>query len=98
MDDWGSLLPMASAILTVLWPDDFTVYDRRACGQIGGYQRLASRKRCDRVWDEYIEFKDAVRAAAPMDLSLRDADRNLFARSSAAQLSQQIRNGFKSSS
>ena len=31
MQTWGFLLPMASAILTVLWPEEFTVYDVRAC-------------------------------------------------------------------
>jgi hypothetical protein len=29
LEDWGFHLPMASAILTVLWPDFFTVYDVR---------------------------------------------------------------------
>ena len=30
--DYGFQLPMASAILTVLWPEEFTVYDVRAHG------------------------------------------------------------------
>ena len=32
MRDWGLRLPMASAILTILYPHEFTVYDRRVCG------------------------------------------------------------------
>jgi hypothetical protein len=31
--EWGFRLPMASAVLTVLWPEEFTVYDFRACEQ-----------------------------------------------------------------
>src|SRR3712207_6502297 len=32
MTDWGFRLPMGTAILTVLYPDEFTVYDVRVCG------------------------------------------------------------------
>jgi hypothetical protein len=29
IEEWAFLLPMATAILTVLWPDEFTVFDVR---------------------------------------------------------------------
>jgi hypothetical protein len=29
VEKWGFALPMATAILTVLWPEDFTIYDYR---------------------------------------------------------------------
>ena len=94
MDEWGFLLPMASAILTVLWPDEFTVYDRRACAEVGGFHRLGGRSRCERVWDEYLAFRAAVRREAPAGLSLRDADRYLFGRSRWKDLGSRIEQGF----
>lgn len=33
---WRFRLPMASAILTVLYPDEFSVYDARVCETLGG--------------------------------------------------------------
>jgi hypothetical protein len=45
--EWGFYLPMASAVLTVLWPDEFTVYDMRVCDQLekalGGHCRIFKR-------------------------------------------------------
>src|SRR5580658_5243436 len=34
MKQWGFLLPTSSAILTILYPDDFTVYDWRVCDEL----------------------------------------------------------------
>lgn len=90
MEDWGLLLPMASAILTVLWPDDFTVYDVRACNQLGKFHQLANWTRFDRIWPHYEEFREAVHKAGPERLSLRDKDRYLWAQSSALQLQENI--------
>lgn len=90
MEDWGFLLPMASAVLTVLWPEDFTVYDVRACNELGRFRQLANWTRFDRVWPTYEEFREAVRAAGPAGLSLRDKDRYLWAKSSATQLEEDI--------
>ena len=90
MEDWDFLLPMASAVLAVLWPDDFTVYDVRACDELANFHQLANWTRFDRVWPTYEEFREAVRAAGPDDLSLRDKDRYLWARSSATQLQEDI--------
>ncbi len=45
---WRFKLAMASAILTVLWPDEFTVYDVRACGQLGDFHALAPGTRLHR--------------------------------------------------
>src|SRR4051812_34233514 len=47
MFDWGFRLPMASAILAILYPDDFTVYDFRACDEVGGFQNLATLSKFD---------------------------------------------------
>jgi len=37
--DWNLRLPTASAILAVLWPDKFTVYDIRVCQGLRGHDR-----------------------------------------------------------
>lgn len=36
--EWGFALPMASAILAVCWPEEFTVYDYRVRDQIRVFQ------------------------------------------------------------
>jgi hypothetical protein len=88
--DWGFRLPMASAILTVLYPNDFTVYDVRACDQVKGSHTLAARQNADSLWRGYLEFKRAVERAAPKRISLRDKDRFLWARSRHEDLVDRI--------
>jgi hypothetical protein len=89
---WGLRLPMASAILTVLYPDDFTVYDVRACEEVDGFRFLADRRSIGDLWSGYLEFKAAVEKAAPAHLSLRDKDRFLFSRSRHRSLVRWIEN------
>lgn len=81
MQDWGFLLPTASAILTMLYPDRFTVYDIRACNELDRFHNLVGRPFNDRTWSGYQMFVEVVRATAPGGLSLRDADRFLWGRS-----------------
>ncbi|MGJ9384908.1 hypothetical protein [Salipaludibacillus sp. CF4.18] len=51
MKAWDFRLPMATAILTVLYPDDFTVYDVRVCEQLGGdHHKLKNRVNFDNIW------------------------------------------------
>jgi hypothetical protein len=80
MTKWGFLLPTASAILTVLYPTAFTVYDRRLCASLGRFSKLANMKWSNDLWEEYQRFTDVVRIAAPTGLSLRDCDRWLWGR------------------
>lgn len=79
--NWELRLPMASAILTVLYPRDFTIYDVRVCNMLGAFHALGDRTNLESRWRGYREFCDAVTAAAPARLSLRDKDRWLWARS-----------------
>ena len=90
IEDWGFLLAMASAVLAVLWPDDFTVYDVRTCNELGKFHQLTNWTRFDKIWPRYEEFREAVRSAGPDGLSLRDTDRYLWAKSSATQLQEDI--------
>ncbi len=88
-EPWEFRLPTASAILTVLYPNDFTVYDRRVAKELGddfvGLHHLRAKK----VWPRYEAFLAAVRAAMPQP-TLRDADRYLWGRSLYRDLSMQI--------
>ncbi len=94
LHDWGFLLPMASAILTVLWPASFTVYDIRVCDELGDCHKLGNRTDFDRVWSGYLEYRSKLQPHAPAGLTLRDADRYLWGRSAARQLERNIQARF----
>jgi hypothetical protein len=94
MQEWGFYLPMASAILTVLWPGDFTVYDVRVCDELRNFHSLGNLTKADRIWTGYQLYCEAVAAAVPGNMNLRDKDRFLWGRSAAKQLSQDILDGF----
>lgn len=81
MVDWGFRLPIASAILAVLYPDEFTVYDVRVSGELNDFKRLGGRSYSDRLWSDYEKFRDAVSLAVPQKNSLREKDHYLWGRS-----------------
>jgi hypothetical protein len=87
---WRFRLPTASAILTVLYPDIFTVYDIRVCDALHDFHQLGDRQWSPIVWGEYRRFIDAVRAAAPEGLSLRDCDRWLWGKDKQATLRSEL--------
>jgi hypothetical protein len=92
---WGFRHPMASAILTVLYPEEFSVYDFRVYSQLPAHERLESKTNFERVWKGYQDFVEAVRNAVPNDMSLRDKDRFLWGRSFYNDLKSDITNGFR---
>ena len=94
LEEWGFRLPMASAILAVLYPDDFTVYDIRVCDSIGGFHSTGNRTEFSKLWDEYVQFRKAVEEAAPQTLTLRDKDRYLWGKSFHDQLQRDIAREF----
>jgi hypothetical protein len=90
-------LPMASAILAVFWPDQFTIYDVRVCDELsqnnlGDFHGLSDRSP-NRLWDGYRAYVAAVRGMEPKNLSLRDKDRYLWGRSAARQLQRELEVG-----
>jgi hypothetical protein len=93
MKEWGFYLPTASAILTVLWPEEFTVFDIRVCDELKEFHHLAHAE-AERVWPDYCRYREAVHRAVPSSLSLRDKDRLLWGRSAASQLERDIACGF----
>ena len=92
--DWGFMLPMASAILTVFYPEEFTIYDVRVCEHIPAFERLGNKSKFEAVWPEYCRFVKAVRMAVPEVPALRDKDRVLWAQSFRRQLEGDIISGF----
>ncbi|MCL4796467.1 MAG: hypothetical protein KJZ84_18025 [Bryobacteraceae bacterium] len=79
---WGFRLPMASAILTVLYPDRFTVYDFRACGELGLDDFSGHRDQIDKYFSDFLPKVIAVRGPT----SLRDKDRHLWGKSAYQSL------------
>lgn len=94
MKEWGFLLPMASAILTVLYPNEFTVYDYRVRKQVGCRDLGSMGPR--HIWPEYQSFKRKVEEMPeiPAGLSLRDKDRFLSGKSFCEQLKDDISKSF----
>ena len=90
----GFQLPMASAILTILYPDEFTVYDIRVCNQLGGFHKVKNSKSFEELWSGYKAFRRKVKASAPSNLTLRDKDRYLWGKSFYEQLTNNVKFGF----
>jgi hypothetical protein len=90
---WDFYLPMASAILTVLYPDEFTVYDWRVGDELG-FHDLGNLSNFENLWPRYEEFKRQVEKSTPKELSLRDKDRYLVGKLFAEQLKSDIEKGF----
>lgn len=95
VSDWDFNLPMASAILTVLFGDDYTVYDYRVCDQVGGFQQTQNRTDFEKMWSEYEEYIAAVDRTGPQGHDRRNKDRWLWGKSFSEQLERDIASGFK---
>jgi len=95
IEDWKFRLPMASAILTVLYPNNFTIYDTRVCGQLNNFANLINWTNFNHIYEGYVSFKQAVIVTTPENLSLRDKDRYLFGKSISEQLLTDIQNQFQ---
>jgi hypothetical protein len=90
---WEFYLPMASAILAVLYPEEFTVYDWRVGDELG-FHDLGNLSNFEDLWPRYEEFKRKVEESTPTELSLRDKDRYLWGKSFERQLKSDIAKGF----
>jgi hypothetical protein len=77
LNKWHFRLPMASAILTVLYPNEFTIYDYRVCEELD-IQDFSGRKS---VIDDYFNlFLPKVRGIRS-GKSLRENDKYLWGKS-----------------
>lgn len=91
---WEFSLPMASAILSVLYPEKFTVYDVRVCAALQEFDSLKNKTSMESIWTGYESFIAAVRRTAPSHLSLRDQDRWLWGKSFHEQLAGDVHTEF----
>lgn len=96
LENWDFRLPMATAILTIFYPQEFTVYDVRVCDTIGNFNDLGQINKFEKIWLRYQEFKNVVLKIKPQNLSLRDKDRYLWGKSFYKQLRRDIVNRFDS--
>lgn len=93
-DDWGLRLPIISAILTVLFPNNFTIYDVRVCDILGKYHNIANKTKSDAVWNDYIKFIKSVKKEVKNEKTLRDKDRWLWGKSFIEALEKDIKTEF----
>jgi len=93
ISDWHFRLPMASAILTILYPELFTVYDYRAAEQTGNGSKLVNKTSFDAIWDGYVEFRCKVNEIGKGS-TMREKDRYLFGKSRMEDLADDIEHGF----
>ncbi|MBX2950997.1 MAG: hypothetical protein KF870_00725 [Leadbetterella sp.] len=93
--DYGFLLPMSSAILSILYPDNFTVYDSRVCETLKDFKGLANISNFEKLWTGYKDYLESVKKYEPQNLSLRDKDRLLWGKSFYEQLSRDLKNNFQ---
>ena len=91
---WGFRIPMASAILTILYPDEFTIYDARVCDSLESFHNIAKITNFERLRREYQKYKQVVIESAPSMYSLRDKDRYLWGKSFKKQLEGDIKEKF----
>ena len=94
IDGWKFRLPMASAILSVLYPDAFTVYDTRVCDALGAFHSAQDKTNFDLLWEDYQSFILAVEQKSPDEYTLRDKDRWLWGKSFCHQLENDIKAKF----
>ena len=105
VEEWKFGLPMASAILTVLYPDDFTVYDVRVAQLLDKdrkrgceFSKLIDLTAFETVWEGYRKFMEEVKNFAPQGVqlrSLREKDQYLWGKSFHDQLVKNTRDKFR---
>lgn len=91
--DNGFSLPMLSAILTVLYPDRFTIYDYRVCShpEFKEFEKLAYKMvDTEKYWELYQDYKKAVIRNTPSWMNLRQKDQYLWGKSFGLQLKNDL--------
>ncbi|WP_298146620.1 hypothetical protein [Flavobacterium sp.] len=95
IDDYKFRLPMSSAILSLLYPDNFTIYDVRVCDTLTNFKGLNNITNFENLWLGYKDYIDSVKKFEPQNLSLRDKDRFLWGKSFFEQLNNDLKNEFQ---
>lgn len=82
---------MAGAILTVLYPEEFTVYDYKVCNQLDFPALKNNYTFSEELWAGYCSYCAEVRSKTPQNLSLRDKDRYLWGKYTLEKLKEDIK-------
>lgn len=92
----GFRLPMVSAILTVLYPNEFTVFDFRVCSfpKLHQFAKLDQVRSVKLMWEGYQNYIGMVVANTPSWMSLRIKDHYLWGRSFFEQLDNDVKDNF----
>jgi hypothetical protein len=93
IEKWHLRLPTASAILTVLFPEEFTVYDVRVCDLLGDFRDAQNKADFDKLWTRYSDYVAKIRTFP--GTSLREKDKNLSGQSFYADLTKDIAGRFR---
>jgi hypothetical protein len=93
--DYKFRLPMSSAILSLLYPRNFTVYDIRVCDSLKSFKGLDNVTNFEKLWLSYKGYISNVKEYEPQNLSLRDKDRFLWGKSFYEQLNNDLINRFQ---
>jgi len=89
LKSWKFSLPMATAILTVLYPKEFTIYDVRVRGKVGIHKDFSGCK--DQIKKYFDEFLPKVRKIGRGE-DLRSKDRYLWGKSFYEDLIKFLKN------
>ena len=98
INDYGFYLPMASAILSVLYQDSFSIYDVRVCDVLkekfntDKYHKLKNWT-FERLWVAYQDYLEKTLEVYGKP-NYRDADKYLWSKSFYEQLADNINNRF----
>jgi len=76
----GIRIPMASAILTVCYPEDFTVADYRACSALKNFGEEIGGNPTTKISTYFEYLEKCKKLAREYNFSLRDFDRILWAK------------------
>lgn len=97
IEGYGFRLPMSSAILSVFYPDHFSVYDTRVCDTLPEFTNLVNTVNFDNLWTGYTNYILAVKTIIPVELNLVEKDHYLWGKSFYDQLQKDICSTFVNS-
>lgn len=89
----GIGLAIASAVLTVLYPEGFTIYDFRVCEheKLKKFKNIGDISNKDKKIKKYFEFRDAVKNIPLKNKSLRFKDKCLWGKSFHDELKDDVK-------
>ena len=89
----GINIAMASGILTVLYPEKFTVYDFRVCQNIVGFSNIANISDPNLQFNTYLKYIEEVKKQHSYS-ELREIDKMLWGKSFYDELKKDLEDGF----